>query len=448
MSPYRINRTETWTLAILLHLPIQSGSTLSNWLAEKSNLPQRLEEYITPSLKTLAAKGYYNRLVPEAPLLQELVNALTLIALDQANITCLIRNQERSTMAQFAQAGDGLVQFGLEDEQIILHPPHPTDWLPGVLFTPALYVTRPGKFSQKLPLGAFLLFQHAIALRDLGECQNTLHRGIISKTELFSSFPQSQKWLDVYRAFGIQGIPSISDISLEPFLNQLLQYGFLQSDATDELRIGRSAQTLDLVLSDPDQIAVLVSHQTLQKTYPETGLFLYADGVLFLIEFHLHDVIIQQYSDIRQAQEWLLAILGKGNKPQPPSTHHPAAAVQVAQPAAPTSLEEQHTTIANLRMDIWSATFIKGDRQGETITLPPSTMGRSRDADLPLNDLRASRKHATLEIHPDGLKLTDLLSSNGTFVNGVKIQAAFVWEGDLVSIGETTFQIHGRQKPA
>ncbi len=65
------------------------------------------------------------------------------------------------------------------------------------------------------------------------------------------------------------------------------------------------------------------------------------------------------------------------------------------------------------------------------------------------NDIRipgekaASRKHATLERTMDGWKLVDQMSSNGTALNGDKVNFAFLQEGDVISIGESTIRVMG-----
>jgi predicted Zn finger-like uncharacterized protein len=54
---------------------------------------------------------------------------------------------------------------------------------------------------------------------------------------------------------------------------------------------------------------------------------------------------------------------------------------------------------------------------------PRVTIGRS-GADLTLNDTEASRQHAALEVRDSLITVSDLGSTNGTLVNGEKIEAA------------------------
>ena len=70
-------------------------------------------------------------------------------------------------------------------------------------------------------------------------------------------------------------------------------------------------------------------------------------------------------------------------------------------------------------------------------------VGRSADNDIPLEDDFASARHARLEPRRDGVWVSDAGSTNGTFVNGVKLtKAKRLSPGDVIRVGGTdlTFQ--------
>jgi hypothetical protein len=69
----------------------------------------------------------------------------------------------------------------------------------------------------------------------------------------------------------------------------------------------------------------------------------------------------------------------------------------------------------------------------------PLTVGRSADNDIELRgDKFASAHHARFESRPDGVWVADLRSTNGTFVNGIKLDGARkLAPGDIVRVGET-----------
>jgi pSer/pThr/pTyr-binding forkhead associated (FHA) protein len=69
-------------------------------------------------------------------------------------------------------------------------------------------------------------------------------------------------------------------------------------------------------------------------------------------------------------------------------------------------------------------------------------IGRSPDAHLCLpNDRYFSRNHCLLEINPPHSYLRDLNSTNGTFLNGHRVQDAFLKNGDRVQCGETILEV-------
>ncbi|CAN5750690.1 hypothetical protein BH24ACI1_BH24ACI1_18330 [soil metagenome] len=78
------------------------------------------------------------------------------------------------------------------------------------------------------------------------------------------------------------------------------------------------------------------------------------------------------------------------------------------------------------------------------------TVGRGENCAVrfdPLNERIASKEHAYIEAKTDGFYLFDNQSSNGTFLNGEKIQNAKLKHGDLVQFGrngiEATVKIEG-----
>ena len=72
----------------------------------------------------------------------------------------------------------------------------------------------------------------------------------------------------------------------------------------------------------------------------------------------------------------------------------------------------------------------------------PVTIGRSSQNDLGLDgDEFASARHARFEPRRDGVWLEDVGSTNGTYVNGVRLDAPRrLRAGDVIRIGETDFR--------
>ena len=65
------------------------------------------------------------------------------------------------------------------------------------------------------------------------------------------------------------------------------------------------------------------------------------------------------------------------------------------------------------------------------------TIGRGVNCDIVTADLRASRTHAEVQRRPDGrYQLTDPGSTNGTLVNGQRVNQTELHDGDLIQIGD------------
>jgi adenylate cyclase len=69
------------------------------------------------------------------------------------------------------------------------------------------------------------------------------------------------------------------------------------------------------------------------------------------------------------------------------------------------------------------------------------TVGRALTSDVALLDPTVSRKHASLLADDSGIELNDLGSSNGTFVNGARIEKARVAPGDVLTFGKLSFDV-------
>src|ERR671918_254835 len=73
-----------------------------------------------------------------------------------------------------------------------------------------------------------------------------------------------------------------------------------------------------------------------------------------------------------------------------------------------------------------------------TFRLPPGavkTIGRSPGAEFIVDAALVSRLHCQLTATADALHVKDLGSTNGTFVNGRRITAAELKDGDTLSVG-------------
>jgi len=87
---------------------------------------------------------------------------------------------------------------------------------------------------------------------------------------------------------------------------------------------------------------------------------------------------------------------------------------------------------------VLSSPTLKEDSE-RTLDSAPVTIGRSSANDMALGDDEfASAQHARVEPRRDGVWVEDAGSTNGTFVNGVKLsRAQKLTPGDIIRVGET-----------
>jgi pSer/pThr/pTyr-binding forkhead associated (FHA) protein len=86
-----------------------------------------------------------------------------------------------------------------------------------------------------------------------------------------------------------------------------------------------------------------------------------------------------------------------------------------------------------------------GGRAGEMFTLDgETTIGRSPDCGIFLDDVTVSRKHAVLREREGGFFIEDQGSLNGTFVNRKRVESAQLDDGDELQIGKYRLTFFGR----
>lgn len=69
----------------------------------------------------------------------------------------------------------------------------------------------------------------------------------------------------------------------------------------------------------------------------------------------------------------------------------------------------------------------------------PTAIGRAPECDISVQGEEISRRHALVKPTTDGLSVEDLGSSNGTYVNGRRVQQAFLSPGDELKLDTVRF---------
>ena len=82
---------------------------------------------------------------------------------------------------------------------------------------------------------------------------------------------------------------------------------------------------------------------------------------------------------------------------------------------------------------------------GRTQSIPlgtaPKIIGRDERAGIVIESRAVSLRHCTVAAVPGGVRLQDLGSTNGTFVNGIRVAEAVLKNGDRLRIGDVEFVV-------
>jgi signal transduction histidine kinase len=92
-------------------------------------------------------------------------------------------------------------------------------------------------------------------------------------------------------------------------------------------------------------------------------------------------------------------------------------------------------------MDTYEVHALHGTGDGQVQRLEEDqaiVIGRDRSCQLCIDDPQISRQHARVLRHADSITIEDLNSSNGTFLNGVRIKTGTLKTNDLVTLGRFT----------
>ena len=96
---------------------------------------------------------------------------------------------------------------------------------------------------------------------------------------------------------------------------------------------------------------------------------------------------------------------------------------------------------------MWTLETNDSSDDSVTFRLPPGsvkTIGRSPGAEFIVDAALVSRLHCQLTATADALRVKDLGSTNGTFVNGRRVKAAELREGDRLAVGRLELVVSRR----
>lgn len=113
------------------------------------------------------------------------------------------------------------------------------------------------------------------------------------------------------------------------------------------------------------------------------------------------------------------------------------------------TIPSAHQTV---EQTVWTACLVvvRGVGTGNKILLnrPRTSIGRADDADVRLAKAGVSRQHAVIvPVEGERFRIEDQGSTNGTYVNGQRIESTILQEQDLIAIGESRLKFIAANSP-
>lgn len=108
------------------------------------------------------------------------------------------------------------------------------------------------------------------------------------------------------------------------------------------------------------------------------------------------------------------------------------------------------TTVLHASLETFGTNFVllavRGPQQGTRFLIDgssggPDYIGQSATCTIQLTDPTVSRRHASVDLTGTILRLRDHASTNGTFVNGLRITDVFLRGGEEIQIGSTVLRV-------
>jgi Protein of unknown function (DUF3662)/FHA domain len=124
---------------------------------------------------------------------------------------------------------------------------------------------------------------------------------------------------------------------------------------------------------------------------------------------------------------------GKREAELPPEQLEPGATM-IYKPTTPPPTEAVSAAELGMEPEVVTLSF---DGTRHEVTKRSVVLGRSRDCDLQLTDANVSRRHAEVRQEGASYWIVDLGSTNGTELNGRRVERAQLSDGDRITLGAT-----------
>ncbi len=126
--------------------------------------------------------------------------------------------------------------------------------------------------------------------------------------------------------------------------------------------------------------------------------------------------------------------------PDSPGQHAGVVFERWTLPSGPIPTKSGHSTVTGQVPQILPMAQSSSGSHSQVLTI-----GRGLENQIVIDDLLASRHHVRLSPRQGGFDVEDLGSRNGTYVNGQRIDRAFLGDGGLLAVGHSRFTVrHGQ----
>ncbi len=148
----------------------------------------------------------------------------------------------------------------------------------------------------------------------------------------------------------------------------------------------------------------------------------------------VHPVDYARFAADREFLEARWSALLRENAPgdAPRAVLHEDAAVVAGSVTIEAIVDDRPAPLSLVRPDGTAVVLMDGLR-----------LGRSDDNDIVIHDGKVSRAHARIVAASDGFAIEDAGSTNGTFVDGVRVERGALRPGGTIVVGETVLEVRG-----
>lgn len=214
-----------------------------------------------------------------------------------------------------------------------------------------------------------------------------------------------------------------------------------RNESNNATVLGRLQNTIERLGVSPESAASLAVPQ--QESAPLQDLTSFAEVPSLADSMSLADAL-----SLTESPPFEEAVIAPGSAPE--ALQAAEASAESSELAAPPAATPAKSNISLLPAAGAAAKLIRIDGGTEVIHVlhRRTQIGRLPSVELHIDSSSVSRRHAVILTAPGGAIVEDCMSTNGTFVNGIKVSRQLLRDGDLLTVGEARFRFVAERPPA